>query len=270
MSALPWLDPFIGRAALAGLGVAAAAGPLGAFVLWRRMAYFGDATAHASLLGLALAVLAGLPGLAGVAAVAVVAALIASRGSRAQAAIGADARLGVIAHGALALGLIAVSAVPGRRLSLEAALMGDILSVTGADIATAWAVAALVLLLLWQRWRALVVGSLSADLAAADGHHPGRDDTLLALALALVVAASIKVVGVLLVAAMLVIPAVGARALARSPEGMAALAALLAALAVLGGLGLSLLADTPAGPSIVAAALALALLAAGAAAARRS
>ncbi|MEH7828071.1 metal ABC transporter permease [Gemmobacter denitrificans] len=255
------LDDFLIRAALAGIGLAVATGPLGSFVVWRRMAYFGDATAHAAILGVALALAADLPIGAGTLAVALAMAVtVATLAARGWAM---DTTLGVLAHSALALGLVAVSFVPDARVDLSAYLFGDILAVSQTDLAFIWGGALLVLALLIWRWSALLTCTLNEDLAAASGLHPDRERLVLTLALALTVAMALKVVGALLIAAMLIIPAATARGLARSPETMAALAALIGGGSVLGGLQLSLAEDTPAGPSIVVVAMLCFALVAG-------
>ena len=243
------LDDFAVRAALAGLGVALATAPLGCFVVWRRMAYFGDATSHAALLGVALALATQLPVLAGVLIVALLMALAVT--GLTQRRLGQDALLGVLAHGALAAGLVAVSLLPGRRIDLQAYLFGEILAVTRADLAVIWIGAAVVGALLAWRWSALLAATLNRDLAQAAGLKPAREDLVLTLALAITVAVAIKVVGVLLIAAMLIIPAAAARPLARSPEVMALWALVLGGAAAFGGLAGSFRFDTPTGPSIV-------------------
>jgi zinc transport system permease protein len=247
------LDDFVVRAALAGIGLAFAAGPLGCFVVWRRMAYFGDATAHAALLGVALALAADLPILPGVTLAAVAMALVVSGGLGRLHAM--DTLLGVAAHAALACGLVALSFLPGVRVDLMAYLFGDVLSVTVTDLAVIWGGAAVVGALIAWRWRGLLVATLSADMAAAEGGNPERARLVLVVALALLVAVALKVVGALLITAMLIIPAAAARPLSATPEAMAALAVGLGVLSVLGGLGASMSQDTPAGPSIVVAAL---------------
>ena len=246
------LDDFLVRAALAGVGLALATGPLGSFVIWRRMAYFGDATAHAAILGVALALALQLP--VGVGTLIVALAMAATVSSLAAKGWAMDTSLGVLAHGALAFGLVAISYVPGVRADLSSYLFGDILAVTKSDLAFIWGGAALVVALLAWRWQALLTTTLSDDLAHASGLNPDRERLILTLALALVVAVALKVVGALLIAAMLIIPAAAARALARTPEAMAVLATGIGAMASLAGLQLSLWQDTPAGPSIVTAA----------------
>lgn len=246
------LDDFLIRAALAGLGLAIAAAPLGCFVAWRRMAYFGDATAHAAILGVALSLALSLPVVVGtLAVVLVMAALVYALSERGLAM---DTVLGVLAHSALAFGLVAVTFVPGVRLDLSAYLFGDILAVSKSDLAVIWTGAVAVVALVVWRWQALLTATVSPDLAWASGLDPRRESRILTLALAVVVAVAIKVVGALLVSAMLLIPTAAARPLARSPESMAVIAAGIAVLAALGGLWGAFLFDTPAGPSMVCAA----------------
>jgi len=257
---LPMLDDFLTRAMLAGIGLSLATGPLGSFVVWRRMAYFGDATAHAAILGVALALASDLPVGVGTLAVALVmAATVATLAAKGWAM---DTTLGVLAHSALALGLVAISLVPGARTDLSAYLFGDILAVSRADLAFIWGGAVLVLGLLGWRWQGLLTATLSEDLAHASGLRPDRERLILTLALAVTVAVALKVVGALLIAAMLIIPAAAARGLARNPEAMAGLAVVIGAGASVLGLRLSLWQDTPAGPSIIVAAAAVFMLSA--------
>ncbi|MDP4891999.1 iron chelate uptake ABC transporter family permease subunit [Cypionkella sp.] len=246
------IDDFLIRAGLAGLGLAVATGPLGSFVVWRRMAYFGDATSHAAILGVALALALHLPIAAGTLIVALTMALTVS--TLAAKGWAMDTTLGVLAHSALAFGLVAISYVPGVRADLSSYLFGDILAVTPMDLGFIWGGAVIVLGLLVWRWQALLTATLSEDLAHASGLNPDRERLVLTLALALVVAVALKIVGALLIAAMLIIPAAAARAVSRTPEAMAVIASVIGALACLAGLSLSLWQDTPAGPSIVSAA----------------
>ena len=249
------LDDFLVRAALAGVGLSLATGPLGAFVVWRRMAYFGDATAHAAILGVALALAADLPVAAGTLVVALAMAVtVAGLAAKGWAL---DTTLGVLAHSALAFGLVAVSFLPQVRTDLSAWLFGDILAVSKAYLALIWGGAAVVVALLVWRWQALLAATLNEDLAHSAGIRPDRERLVLVIALALVVAVALKVVGALLISAMLIIPAAAARGAARSPEGMALGAVGVGAVSALAGLRLSLWQDTPAGPSMVVAAAAV-------------
>lgn len=259
------LDDFLVRAALAGVGVALAAGPLGCFVVWRRMAYFGDATAHAALLGVTLALATDLPVALGVTVAALAMAVVVSSATGRTYAM--DTMLGVASHGALAVGLVALSFLSGVRVDLMGYLFGDILAVSRGDLAVIFAGAALVAGLLAWRWRNLLLATLGEDLAAAAGVDAARERLILTLALAVLVAVSLKVVGVLLITAMLIVPAAAARGFARTPEAMAVAAVLIGALSALAGIAASWFLDTPTGPSIVVAAI-LALIAGNLAAVR--
>ncbi len=243
------LDDFMMRATLAGIGVALAAAPLGSFVVWRRMAYFGDATAHAAILGVALSLALNMSIFVGAMAVALAMALTVTVLSRRGHAM--DTMLGVLAHSALAFGLVAVSFLSGIRIDLMAYLFGDILAVSKGDLAVIWGGAALVIGLIGWRWSALLTSTLNEELAFASGMNPRREQMILTLALAITVAVAIKVVGVLLIAALLIIPPAAARPLARTPEAMAAIAALIGAGCAVVGLRAAYVLDTPAGPSIV-------------------
>lgn len=251
-------DAFLLRALLAGLGLVLATGPLGSFVVWRKMAYFGDATAHAAILGVALSFAFHLPLYAGIlavsASVALVVSTLAGRGHQ------IDTALGVMAHSALALGLVAVSFLPDVRVDLSAYLFGDILSVGWSDVIWVWVGSLGVLALLAWRWSGLITATVNEELAQASGVDPARERLALTLALALTVALSIKIVGALLIAALLIIPAAAARSLSRTPETMALGATVAGGLSVLAGLAASLRFDTPAGPSIVVAAFGIFIL----------
>lgn len=248
---------FMIRAALAGIGVAVTAPWLGVFVVWRRMAYFGDATAHAAILGVALSLMLQLPVYAGVAGVAVVMALSVAAMEANRPGLAADSFLGVLSHGALAIGLIAVSFLPGARLNLEAYLFGDILAVSWTDVAVVWAGALCISFLIGSRWQALLTATVNPDIAWSSGLNPDRDRRILTLALALLVALAIKVVGALLITALLIIPAAAARPLSRTPEHMLLCAIAIGTASAIGGLILSYMFDSPAGPSIVAISVAL-------------
>lgn len=250
------LDDFFVRALLAGIGVALTAGPLGCFVVWRRMAYFGDTMAHAGLLGVALALVLQVAPVIGVfvvaAAIAGVLLLLDRRG-----ALSTDALLGLLSHGTLAVGLVMVALMTTVRIDLTALLFGDVLAVGVDDVVLIWAGGAVVLAALAWIWRPLLADTVHPDLAAAEGMRPERARAVLMLLMALVIAVAMKVIGVLLITALLIIPAAAARRLAATPEAMAVVAALTGTLSVIAGLFGSLQWDTPSGPSIVVAAVML-------------
>ncbi len=243
------LDDFLTRACLAGIGVALAAGPLGCFVVWRRIAYFGDATAHAAILGVAISLAFSISTVIGVLAAAVAMAIGVSMLSGRGLAM--DTLLGVTSHGSLAVGLVAVAVASPRAIDVEAYLFGEILAVTRGDLAVIWGGAAVVLGLVAWRWSAMLTATLSPELARGGGINPEREQLVLTVAIAVLVAVSIKVVGALLITAMLIIPAAAARPFSATPERMAAGATLIGVASVFMGLAASWRWDTPTGPTIV-------------------
>lgn len=252
------MPDFLLHALAAGLVVAAVAGPLGTLVVWQRLAYFGDTLAHSALLGTALGLLLAVNPWWTVFAVAIaVGGLLALLQNRPQ--LSADSLLGIISHGSLALGLVAIS-LSGLRVDLNAYLFGDLLAVTRDDLALIAGVGGAIVVLLVRFWDPLLALTVHAELAAVEGLPVARLRLLQLMLLALLVAVAMKVVGVLLITALLIIPANVARPWARSPEHMAILAALFGAAAVLAGIGTSMWLDTPTGASVVlCAALAFAL-----------
>jgi zinc transport system permease protein len=243
------LDDFLVRAILASVGVALAAAPLGCFVVWRRMAYFGDATAHAAVLGVALSLTLSMPIFVGVLVVCLLMAIVVS--SLSGRGFAMDTLLGVMSHTSLAIGLVAVSFLSGVRIDLMSYLFGDILAVGKIDLLVIGLGVVTVLVLMIWRWSAILLSTLSPDLALASGVNPKHEQLVLTISLAIVVAVAIKVVGVLLIAAMLIVPAATARPFSKTPEIMALIAAILGVFACLTGLRASYVFDTPTGPTIV-------------------
>jgi zinc transport system permease protein len=247
------LDDFLLRALVGGLGVAAAAAPLGCFVVWRRMAYFGDSLAHAALLGVAIGALLDIDVRLGMIGVGIAIALLLA-GLEQRARLATDTLLGILAHGSLAFGFIAVTMVPGLRADIVGLLFGDILALSKADLAWIWIGAAVVVATLGLLWRPLLLMTVDTDLAAAEGVKTAWLRIVLMLLVAIAVALAMKAVGALLITALLLVPAATARRFATNPAGMAAGATLVGAISVAGGLAASLALDVPAGPGIVAVA----------------
>lgn len=244
------MDDFLTRAVLAGLAVALAAGPLGVFVVWRRMAYFGGALSHTALLGVALGFALGTEPWLGVVFVVIACALLMS-GLQGVRGISLDTLLGIVAHAALAAGLVVTATLDEVRVDLMAYLFGDILAVGWADVGLLWVGSGVILVALAGLWQRLLCATVHADLAQVEGVNVRRVELAFMLLLALVVALAMKVVGILLVTSMLIVPAAAARALARTPEAMAGGAVIVGFAAV--GLGIwgSYVFDAPAGPAIV-------------------
>jgi zinc transport system permease protein len=254
------LDDFIVRAVLGGIGVAVLAGPLGCFVVWRRMAFFGHALAHSALLGIALGAFFSIDLNVATVALCLVFALALVALQR-QPGLSTDTVLGILAHVALAAGLVVLGSLWWLRIDLMAYLFGDVLAVTTTDLIWIWAGGAVALAALAWMWSDLLGVTLNEELAQAEGVAVGRVQLGFVLIMAIAVAIGMKIVGILLIVSLLVIPAAAARHLARTPEQMACIAALIGALAVVMGVGGSLQLDTPAGPTIVLATAVLFVLA---------
>lgn len=244
------MEDFIIRALIAGLAVAVIAAPLGSFMVWRRMSYFGDTLAHSSLLGVSLGVLAGVSINPAIIAVCMLVALLLVVLQR-QRTLSSDTLLGIFAHSALSLGLIAISFADGVRLDLMGLLFGDILAISPGDLWWTCLGGVLVLLIIAFLWRPLLSITLHEDLARVEGVPVFWVNMCLMLLIALVIAVALKIVGILLITSLMIIPAASARRFARSPEQMAVFSAIIGSLSVVGGMWASLTWDTPAGPSIV-------------------
>ncbi|MGB7301264.1 MAG: zinc ABC transporter permease subunit ZnuB [Burkholderiaceae bacterium] len=246
-------DDFFIRALLAGIGVAIIAGPLGCFIVWRRMAYYGDTLSHSALLGVALALLLNINITFAVFAVALLASLsllaLQKRGE-----MSADSLLGLLSHTALALGLVVLAMLSSIQIDLMGFLFGDILAVSSRDLLIIYGGGLLVLVVLGLIWQRLFAATINKELAQAEGMQPDTVNLVFMLLMAVVIAIAMKVVGVLLITALLIIPAATARRFASSPEQMAFFASLVGMVSVVIGLFSSLTWDTPSGPSIVVAA----------------
>lgn len=253
------MDDFLINAFLAGLAVVIISGPLGSFMVWRRMAYFGDTLSHSALLGVSIGFIASINiNLSILLLCLSVAALMAffQRDNK----LGNDTLLGILAHSALALGMIILSFVENLNFDIESYLFGDILAVSGNDIWIMWAVSFVALLILLVIWKPLLSISVHKELAQVEGVNVGLYSFLYLLMIASLVAVAIKIVGALLITALMIIPAATARHFANTPEQMALIAMVMGGLALVLGLFGSTQWDTPTGPSIVIAATSLFIL----------
>lgn len=255
------LDDFLVRAVIGGALLALTTGPLGAFVVWRRLSYFGDTMSHSALLGITLSLAFSINLFIGIFAVAASVALLLNA-ARSRVSLPSDALLGILSHAALATGLVVIALVGNFRIDLMGFLFGDILALSVNDLGVLASGVAISWIALAFIWRPLLADTVSAELAEAEGLPTRAARLVFMLLLAGTIALSIKIVGVLLITAMLIIPAATARMAARSPESMALGAAGFGMAAVAVGMALSYWVDTPAGPSIVAASAAIFAMAA--------
>ncbi len=247
---MTFFDDFLVRSLIAGIGIALIAGPMGCFVVWRRLAYFGETIAHSALLGITIAVVFNFNFMFGVLISSVVVVVVMYYIDRSEN-LPTETLLGLLAHGGLATGLVVLSFFPNMRMDLEALLFGDILAVSKTDLVVIWIGGGVVFASLLILWRQLLTSTVSEDLAKVAGMRPDRANLCFGLLMAIVIAGAVKIVGILLIVALLIIPAATARKFAISPEIMAVLAGLIGVVGVIGGLGSSLYWDTPAGPSMV-------------------
>ena len=246
----PLLADVLLYAFLAGIGVAIITGPLGAFIVWRRMAYFGDTLAHSSLLGVALGLLLAVNPTISVIVTCLIFALVLVVLQQ-QKNLASDTLLGILSHTSLAVGLIAIALMPDIRVDLLSLLFGDLLTVNASDVITIYVVSAIAMFLLVKLWNPLLAITIDEELAQVEGIRFKTVRIAFMLIIALEIAVAMKVVGVLLITALLIIPAATARIFSKTPEQMAFLASLVGCLAVILGLASSWYIDTPAGPSIV-------------------
>jgi len=250
------IDPFILNAWLAGIGIALMSAPMGCFIAWQRLVYFGDTVAHAALLGVVLALCFSASPVAGIIFMAVIIALLVAS-LQDDFLLPSDTLLGILAHASLALGLVILSLSPSISLDVNGLLFGDILAVSQHDLWLIFGVALVSITILRCRWKPLMRFVLHADIAQVEGVNTRNMRLLLMMMIALIVAVSIKLVGILLITSLLILPAATARLLAKSPSVMIVASTVISMLAVTLGLFASLHFDTPTGPSIILAALAM-------------
>jgi len=250
-----FFSKLVAYALMAGFGLAITAGPLGCFLVWRRMAFFGDALAHSSLLGIALGILLHVNMNIGIIVICLLCALILARtNSRQNLAV--DAWLGIVSYGALALGVLALSN-SGTHVDLESYLFGDILTLMKRDLYWIYGCDLLVGSFFFWKWRELLLWTVDEELAQTAGVNVNLVQVVFMVILALTVAVALKAVGALLVPALMIMPAATASRFARSPEQMAILAACSAFLGISFGLLASIFLSTPSGATIVVACLLL-------------
>ena len=253
------LDDFFIRALIAGIGIALVTGPLGCFVVWRRLSYFGDTLAHSALLGVTMAYSLEFNIAVSIFLISSIIALILIQLQK-KTNLPSDALLGLLAHSSLAVGLVVIGFLSFIRFDIMGLLFGDILAVNKQDLLTIWIGGALILLVLKVIWKPLFASTVNYELAEAEGLNPDRAKAIFTILLAAIIAISIKLVGVLLITGMLIIPTAMSRNLSDNPKKMVLFSIIGGMMSVLIGLFSSLEFNTPSGPSIIAAALLLFVL----------
>ena len=244
-----WLADFVINAMFAGLGIAVICGIMGCFVVWRKMAYFGDSLAHSALLGIAIGITTGITMSIGITIICLTFAILLF-GLQQRGVLATDTLLGILAHAALSFGIVLLSLmrVP---IDLHSLMFGDILTVNTTDLALIGLGLVVVVGLMIKFWSPLVLTTISEDLAKAEGVNIKAMQLLILILMTITVAVSVRMVGVLLITSMLIIPAASARALTKTAESMAVISVFIGISAVISGMVLSIEANTPTGPSMV-------------------
>jgi zinc transport system permease protein len=257
-----WLDDFMVRSVIAGLIMVTIAAPMGCLMVWQRLAFLGDTLGHAAVMGVGLGLLLEVNPLFGVLAVALLIVFSLNRVNSFDTAL-SETTLAIISHTGLAGGIILIGLLPAQSVSLEAILFGDLLATTTDDLTRLLVTTALLLLVLLHHWRSFVAVSVSREIAQAEGIEVRKIQFLMYIMIALLVAVMMKVMGVLLIAAMLVIPTTSARLFSRSPEQMVVFSGLYGLGALAGGITTSFHFDWQTGPAIVVSAAVLLLITLG-------
>ncbi|URJ85342.1 zinc ABC transporter permease subunit ZnuB [Pasteurella multocida] len=244
---------------LTGMLLSLITAPLGAFVVWRKMAYFGDTLAHSALLGVALGIFLDInPYLSIVLLTLILAIIMVWLEGKTQFSV--DTLLGIIAHSCLSLGVVTVGLLQNVRVDLMAYLFGDLLAMNYEDLVVIGIGVVFVLVTLLYFWHPLLSTTVSPELAQVEGVNVQKMRFILMILTALTIALSMKFVGALIITSLLIIPSATARRFAKTPESMVFIAILISMLSISLGLLLSAYYDTAAGPSVVICASLLFLL----------
>lgn len=235
---------------IVGIALSFITGPLGSFVVWRKMSYFGDTLSHAALLGIAVGFLLNVNPFYAVIFITLILA-ISLVYLESQQKISIDTLLGILAHSSLSLGVVVISLMKNIRVDLMGYLFGDLLSITFIDVYLMLGGIIVVGLILFFNWNKLLFVTVNEELAFSHGINIVKTKLLLTLVLALTIGLSMKFVGALIITSLLIIPAATARFYAKTPEQMALTAILVGSLSIIGGLMFSAYYDTPTGPSVV-------------------
>merc|ERR1711965_1191764 len=232
-------DDFFIRALIAGIGIALVTGPIGCFIIWRRLSFFGDTLSHSALLGVTIGFFFELNIAFSVFLISSGIALILLKLQKTTKLPG-DALLGLLAHSSLAVGLVVIGFLTFIRFDIMGLLFGDILAVTVDDLLIIWIGGPLILLILKIIWKPLFASTVNYELAEAEDLNPDRAKAIFTILIAGIIAISIKMVGLLLITGMLIIPAAMARNMSTSPQRMVIYSVIGGLLSVILGLFSSL------------------------------
>jgi zinc transport system permease protein len=232
---------------IASIGISISSAPIGAILLWQRMAFLGDTLAHASLLGVAISLLFSMPLMLGVFFVVFLLVYLFGKNNK---LLSNDALLAIIVYGCLSIAIVIISKIPGR-FNLDSYLLGDILAINHFDIIAIYIMGSIVILWLYLRFDKLILTSINKDLASSSGVNTKFILLEFRMIIACLIAISMKIVGILLISALLIIPAAAARNYSKTPERMILLAVIFSVISSILGVMLAFYFDLPVGPSII-------------------
>jgi len=248
---MSFFEPFLLQAIIGGVGIAIICGPLGSYVVWHRMAYFGDALSHSALLGIGFSLLLNLYPLAGILTICILIGILLTSYNKHQLPLSNDSILGIISHSSLALGIILIYIQKPSNFDIFDYLFGNILTITSYDIILIYGCVILNLSIIYRYWSQLIATTIDPNLAKIHNINASKIQLIFTIMMALTIGISIKLIGTLLITSILIIPAATARHLAHTPKQMAILSSLIGILGVILGTLISAFLDVPTGPMII-------------------
>ncbi len=242
--------PFMQRAIIAGVVLAALLAWLGVFVVMRKMSFFSDGIAHASLAGIAIGIVASVHPLTTAIIFSIIFALIIYTLEK-NTTLSSDAIIGMLFTSGMALGVVLISLKSGYQPDLVSFLFGNILAIRSVDLLIICILSVLIILFLIFNYRSITLMALDVDTAYLAGVKVNLLQITFYIILAVSVVLGLKILGIILVSALLIIPPSIAKLLARSFKGLIACSVLFSEFIVLLGITLSYYLDSPTGPVIV-------------------
>ncbi|KDB19613.1 metal ABC transporter permease [Wolbachia endosymbiont of Glossina morsitans morsitans] len=224
-------------------------GALGSFMIWQRLSYLGDSLSHSSLLGVALALIFEISPSLSIMLIAITFAILLSLNF--NRLYSADTILNIVTNVVLSSSLILMSFLPSGNNSIISSLFGDILTLDQSDIVLIFLTSAVVTLILIFRWRYWLMISINQDLAVVEKINVNFVRLEFLITLAIFIAIAAKLIGILLVAAFLLIPAASARLISKTPMEMIIVATVFSVISGISGLMLSASFDLLTGPAII-------------------
>ncbi len=258
------LDDFLIRSLLAGILMVLVAAPMGCLMVWQRLAFLADTLGHAAVLGVALGLVMSINPMMSVLLIILLVMVIMQLSQRrlhVSAGVLSESVLAILSYTGLSAGILILGVSGRSNVSLEAILFGDLLATSMQDLMFIGITVLILLGLLWKHWHSFVAVTVSPEIAQAEGISVQKTQLLLYLMIALLVAVMMKIMGVLLIGAMLVIPVNAARVFSRGPEQMVLISLGFGLISLFSGMFFSWQFDLQTGPAVVVVATLWLLLA---------